>query len=118
MKAKTDCSKCRKAIYKEAETAYLQHEYKFFTNAAESMCVFTAVAAVAVMHQRGRTKDYIKRFFDELCTIYDYPEIFGKSLDMLELKEKFEKEYDLDFSEIKLHIETEKEFVYRMKKGE
>lgn len=28
MKARTNCTECRKKIYKEAETEYLKHEYR------------------------------------------------------------------------------------------
>lgn len=40
MKARTNCSECRKKIYKEAETAYLKHEYRCFSDAAYSMATF------------------------------------------------------------------------------
>lgn len=110
MKVK-DCASCRKQIYKEAETAYLKEQYRYFEGTAYSMAVFTAVAALAVLHRRGRSPEYIRKFYDDLCFIYDYPDVMGKSIDMTTLMHRFEKEYGIDFKKINLHIESEKEFV-------
>lgn len=111
MKARTNCSECRKRIYKEAETAYLKHEYKWFGDAAYSMAIFSAVACLAVMRRRNRSKAYIRKLYDEICFMYDYPEFFGKRVTMTDLMKVFEEEYGIDFSRIKLHLETEKEFI-------
>lgn len=113
MKARTDCQKCRKAIYKEAETEYLKHEYKFFEESAFSMACFAAVVALSVHHRRGRSKAYIRSFFNEMCFIFDMPQVLGKSITMTEMMRFFEKEYGIDFNRIKLHLETEKEFLYQ-----
>jgi hypothetical protein len=113
MKARTDCTACRKRIYKEAETAYLQHEYKFFEESAFSMACFAAVVALSVHYRRGRSKAYIRSFFDEMCFIFDMPQVLGKSITMTEMMRFFEKEYGIDFNRIKLHLETEKEFLYK-----
>lgn len=113
MKARTDCQKCRKAIYKEAETAYLQHEYKFFEDSAFSMACFAAVVALSVHYRRGRSKTYIRSFFDEMCFIFDMPEHLGKGITMTEMMKFFENEYGIDFNRIKLHLESEKEFLYQ-----
>lgn len=66
MKAATDCRKCREKIYKEAETAYLKKEYQFFEDAAYSMAVFATIAAMSVNLRRGRSRTYIRKFFQEL----------------------------------------------------
>lgn len=60
MKAITDCSVCRKKIYKEAETEYLQHEYKFFEESAYSMAYFAFCGIFTSLIRKGRTKKYIK----------------------------------------------------------
>lgn len=117
MKTK-DCNSCRKAIYKEAETAYLKEQYRYFEGTAYSMAVFTAVAAMAVFHRRKYSKKYIQKFFEDFCFIVDCPEVFGKRLDMCEMAKFFQKEYDIDFNEITLHIESEKEFIKGVRKDE
>ena len=115
MRSHIDCTKCRKAIYQEAKEAYLKNEYAFFSDSVHSLATFTTVAVLAVMERRGRSPEYIKKLYDDICFMYDYPEIFGKQLTMTELIHKFEKEYEIDFSKIKVHIESEKEFVKEMK---
>lgn len=117
MKARTNCSECRKRIYKEAETAYLKTQYQWFGDAAYSMAIFSTVACLAVMKRRSRSKDYIRKFYDEMCFMYDYPEFFGKRVTMTELMKNFEEEYGIDFSRIKLHLETEKEFLRSVKEA-
>lgn len=117
MKARTDCTACRKRIYKEAETAYLKHEYKFFEESAFSMACFAAVVALSVHHRRGRSKAYIRSFFNEMCFIFDMPQVLGKSITMTEMMRFFEKEYGIDFNRIKLHLQTEKEFITETRKG-
>lgn len=111
MKAATDCRKCREKIYKEAETAYLKKEYQFFEGAAYSMAVFATIAALSVQLRRGRSRTYIRTFFQEMCLIFDAPPIMGKQITMTEMQKLFENEYGIDFRKIKLHLETEKEFV-------
>lgn len=117
MKARSDCQKCRKAIYKEAETEYLKHEYKFFEDSAFSMACFAAVVALSVHYRRGRSKTYIRSFFDEMCFIFDMPEHLGKGITMTEMMKFFENEYGIDFNKIKLHLESEKEFIRGTQKG-
>lgn len=111
MKARTDCTACRKRIYKEAETEYLKREYAWFSDAAYSMAVYSTVCAIAVMTRRGRTKEYIQKFFDDMCLIYDYPAQFGKELTMNDLMKQFEQDYGIDFKRINVHLETEKQFI-------
>lgn len=111
MKARTDCAKCRERIYKEAEEQYLKQEYKFFEDAAYSMAVFATIAALSVHHRRGRSRTYIRSFFQEMCLVFDAPPIKGKPITMTDMMKLFEDKYDIDFSKIKLHIESEKEFV-------
>ena len=82
------------------------------------MAIFSTIAALAVHHRRGRSRTYIRTFFDEMCFLFDYPPCFGKQLDMLELKKFFEDNYGIDFSKIKLHLENEKSFVKGAQKGE
>lgn len=115
MKARTNCAECRKRIYQEASTEFLKHEYAFFKDSAYTMAVYATVAVLSVMHRRGRSKQYIKQLFDDICFIYDYPEVFGKQLRMTEMMHTFQQEYDIDFSRIVVHIEDEKDFIKSVK---
>ena len=118
MKARTDCSKCRKEIHEEEYKAFLKKEYAFFSDAAYSMAVFATIVALCVHERRGRTKEYIQKFFDEMCFMFDYPEFKGKRVKMTDIQHMLEKDYGIDFGKIKLHIESEKEFIYGTLKGE
>lgn len=111
-----DCKKCREETYKEACKEYLKGQYAWFKDAAYSMACFATVCALCVMHKRGRSKDYIRKFFEDMCFICDFPEILGKRVDMLEMMHFFEKEYGIDFKKIKIHLETEEEFIKSAKK--
>lgn len=111
-----NCKQCREKIAKEAEEAYLKRQYAYLNDSAVSFAIFTTVAAIAVMHRRGRSKKYIQEFFNDLCFIYDYPELNGKRIDMISLMKQFEKDYDIDFSKIKVHLETEKDYIKSAKK--
>ena len=117
MKARTDCTKCRVAIYKQAQTDYLKEQYKWHADNADSFAAFTTVCAIAVMERRGRSSEYIKKFFEDLCFIYDYPEFHGKRVDMVETIKQYAEKYGLDFGKIHLHLQTEKEFVDSMSEG-
>lgn len=111
MKVRTNCQECRERIYKEAEAAYLKHEYKFFSDNAYSFAAFTATVALSVLHKRGRSKKYIQQFFDDMCFIFDLPEVMGRKIRTSEMMKLLVKEYNIDFSKIKLHLETEEEFI-------
>ena len=116
MKVRTNCQQCRERIYKEAETAYLKHEYKFFSDAAYSLAAFTTTVALSVLHKRGRSKQYIQQFYDDMCFIFDLPEIMGKQIRAGEMMKLLSEEYDIDFTKIKLHLETEDEFIKDVRK--
>jgi hypothetical protein len=117
MKARTDCTVCRKRIYKEAETAYLKQEYKFFEDAAYSMAVFATIVALSVLHRRERSRTFIRSFYDEMCLIFDAPPVMGKEIRMTDMQKVLEEKYGIDFDRIKLHLESEKEFINGIQKG-
>lgn len=117
MRSRTDCQECRKRIYKEAETAYLKKEYSFFSDAAYSMAVFATIAALSVHHRRGRSRTYVRSFFDEMCLVFDAPPVMGKPITMTDMMKLFEDKYGIDFSKIRLHLESEKEFIRGTQKG-
>lgn len=112
-----DCRKCRQQIKEEIQNEYLKKEYSFFSDAAYSMAVFATIVALSVQHRRGRSKAYIRSFFDEMCFIFDLPPVRGKSLNMTDMQKILEKEYDIDFDKIKIHLESEAQFIYGTKQA-
>ena len=110
MKTKT-CAQCKKEIRDEIKKEYRKDEYQWMIDLMQSAIEHTTVCAIAVMERRGRSKDYIQKFFNELCFVYDMPSIFGKEIRAEDVKRRYEKEYNIDFDKIKVHFESEKEFV-------
>ena len=111
MKVKTDCNKCRKQIAEQAAEEYAHKEYAIFKDSAYTFAVYATTAALMAQVRKGRSKDYIKKLFDDMVMIYDTPELFGKPIILTNMKNTLEKEYDIDFTRINVHIEDEKSFV-------
>lgn len=111
-----DCTQCRKRIYKEAETAYLSQGYEFFQDSAHTMAVYAVCGVLTAMIQRGRTKEYIQKLYKDMCFVFDTPTCFGKAITMTDVMDRLEKEYGIDWSQLKLHTETEKEFITSARK--
>lgn len=112
----TNCVKCRKRIFQEAEKAYLSQGYEFFVDSARSMAIYAVCGVLTAMVQRGRTKKYIQQIYKDMCFVFDTPECFGKKITMEDIMAQLEKEYDIDWSKLKLHTETEKEFITSARK--
>ncbi|MBQ6250196.1 hypothetical protein [Ruminococcus sp.] len=106
-----DCKKCRSNIHKEEKELFLKSQYAMLKDAAYTFACYATVAVIAVQVRRGRSKDYIQKLFDEMVAIYDMPTVFGKELRMTDLMKQFENDYDIDFRRIKVHMESESEFV-------
>ena len=106
-----DCQKCRSNIHKEEKELFLKSQYALLKDAAYTFACYATVAAIAVQARRGRSKDYIQKLFDEMVAIYDMPTVLGKELRMTDLMKQFENDYDIDFRRIKVHMESESEFV-------
>lgn len=113
----TDCITCRKAIYKEAEEAYLKHEYAFFRDSARSFAVFAVCGVLTAMVRRGRTKEYIRHLYDDMCLLFSTPQMFGKEITMTDIMETLSKEYGIDWNKLEVHIEDEKHWVTGVRKG-
>lgn len=113
----TDCITCRKAIYKEAEEAYLKHEYAFFSDSARSFAVFAVCGVLTAMIRRGRTPQYIRQLYDDMCLLFSTPEMFGKEITMTDIMETLEKEYGIDWSKLQVNIESESEWIHGARKG-
>lgn len=111
-----NCSECRKEIYKQAQEEYLKHEYAIFKDAAYTMAVYSTVAALAVQARRGRSKDYVKKLFDDMVAVMETSTLFGKPIEMTDLMKTLEAEYGIDFHRINPHLESEKAFIKGVKK--
>lgn len=117
MKSKIkDCIACRKAIYKEAETAYIKEQYRFFKDSAYSMAVFAVCGVLIAMVRRGRTKQYIQQLYNDMCLLFSTPEMFGKQISMTDIMHSFEKEYGIDWKKLEVHLESEKHYLTGVRK--
>lgn len=117
MKARTDCGACRKRIHKEEQEAFLKHEYKLFSDMAYSMACFAVCGTLSAQIRRGRSKEYIKKLYDDICFFFSQPYIFGKEITMTQVMEQLTEEYGIDFDKLTVNLETEKEFIRSAKEG-
>lgn len=117
MKSKIkDCIACRKAIYKEAETAYIKEQYRYFSDSAYSMAVFAVCGVLTAMIRRGRTKQYIQQLYNDMCIVFSTPEMFGKQISMTDIMHTLEKEYGIDWKKLEVHLESEKHYLTGVRK--
>lgn len=117
MKSKIkDCIACRKAIYKEAETAYIKEQYRYFSDSAYSMAVFAVCGVLTAMVRRGRTKQYIQQLYNDMCLVFSTPEMFGKQISMTDIMHTLEKEYGIDWKKLEVHLESEKHYLTGVRK--
>lgn len=111
MKARSNCTVCRKKIEQLAKQEYLKHQYAIYSDSAFTFAVYATVAALLVQVRRGRSKKYIQKMFDDMVLVYDTSKVFGKTINLKDVKEMFESEYGIDFDRINVHLEDEKSFV-------
>lgn len=117
MKALTDCGACRKRIRQEEQEAFLKHEYKLFSDMAYSMACFAVCGALGAQIRRGRSKEYVKKLYDDICFFFSTPHIFGKEITMTQIMEQLTEEYGIDFDKLTVNLETEREFIRGAKEG-
>lgn len=110
MKTKS-CDTCRKEIHKEEQEAFLKKEYAVLKDAAYTFACYATTAALAVQVRRGRSKEYIQALFDDMVMMYDTESVFGKTITMTDIMKDLEDIYGIDFKRIKVHLESEKEFI-------
>lgn len=112
MKVKT-CEKCKKEILKQVRNEISLKKYDYFVEASESVARGILIAFVAVLDRRGLSKDYIRKMYNDMLLILDYPEVFGKTTTAEEYVEIFSKKYGINFDDVKLKIESKEEFMHR-----
>ena len=106
-----DCNSCRKQIHAEEQEAFLKKEYAVLKDAAYTFAVYATTAALAVQVRRGRSKEYIQALFDDMVAVYDTETCFGKQITLTDIMKDVEDIYGIDFKRIKVHLESEKEFI-------
>lgn len=112
-----NCDKCRKRMLETAKEAYLKQQYDIYKDTVYSAVVFSTAALLGTLYRRGRSKKYIQQMFKDICFMYQFPKVAGKSLTLTNLIQTLEEECGINFDEIKVNIETEKEFITSAKKG-
>lgn len=118
MKARVDCTSCRKKIYSEAEMAYYRDEHRFFQDSARTLAIYAVCAVLTTMIRRGRTKKYIQQMYDDMCLIFSASDVFGKTITTTDIMDKLEKEYGIDWSKLTVNVQDEKQFLTSMRKKE
>ena len=116
MKALTNCDKCRKKIFKVYQQEFLKEQYAAFENVKDTIAEGCTAVMLMAMIRKGRSKKYIQDLFNDIVMIYDSPGLFGKDIRSDEIIERLEQEYELDFSRIHIHIESESQFMKENKK--
>ena len=112
-----NCNACRKKILAEARDEYLKHEYAFFSDSARSFAVFAACGVLTAMIRRGRTPQYIRQLYDDMCLTFSASDMFGKAITMTDIMENLEKDYGIDWSKLEVHTETEQHWVTGARKA-
>ena len=104
-----DCRKCR-------EKLWLDIQYDVFANCIDSAAVSAAVMSIAALSGMGFTDDQLKEFFDRYVMISATPNVFGKAIREVDVKEMYEKKLGIDFNKIECHYETKEAFMKRVRK--
>lgn len=122
MKVRINCKQCREKIAEEIQTEYLKKGYKYFEDTSYSIAYLIIAAALSVHHRRGRSRTYIRAFYDEMLWILKTPEVFGQQITMTGAMKMLEDTYGIDFGKVELNLESEKEFIHgtlrELKKGQ
>lgn len=87
--------------------------YKFFKQNADELAKYIISIVLWCFIKRGRTKRYIKQLYEDMLMILSMDNAFGVEIKSDEIMKRLEQEYDIDFSRIKINIESEKEFKRR-----
>ncbi len=110
-----NCQKCRAQIAKAAKEEYLNHEYDIFSGVARSTAIWALCGLLTAMHRRGRTKQYIKQLYDEMCLTFSAGNLFGKEISMQDIMKSLSDEYGIDWDKFEFNIESREEFLHEMR---
>ena len=110
-----DCRACRAEIAKLAKEEYLNHEYDIFEDVARSMAIYAICGLLTTMIRRGRTAEYIKKLYQDMCSVFDTDCFFGKSVEMTDIMNALTKDYGIDWERLQPKLETREEFLHSMR---
>lgn len=110
-----NCNQCKNKIMKNAKEEFMKHEYSIFKDMAYTFAVYATTAVLAVQVKKGRSKKYIQELYNDMVALFDTPQMFGKVITLTDIMKRLEREYGIDFKRIKVHIESEQEFVKGVK---
>ncbi len=95
----------------QAKYEFMKHVYAIFEDMANTFAVYATTAALLTQVKKGRSKKYIHEMYNDMVVIFNMPilsqQIFGKAITMKDIMERLEREYDIDFKRIHVHIESE-----------
>jgi hypothetical protein len=111
------CKKCRENWEKAIAQQIYDMKYEYFAEASDAVARGIMIAFVAALDRRQYSKQYIRKMYEDMLLILDYPEVFGKQIESEELAKEFSEKYGIDFDRARLKIEDKKEFMYRNMKG-
>lgn len=110
-----DCRQCREKITREAKEAYLNHEFDIFEDIARSMAIYAVSGLLTAMIRRGRTSQYIKELYADMCNVFNTDSFFGKSVMMTDIMAALTDTYGIDWEKLQPKLETREEFLYNMR---
>lgn len=112
-----NCTTCRKRIHEEEKNEFLKHEYAVLTDSAQTMATYAICGVLAAMIRQGRTAQYIKKMYDEMCIVFNTPEIFGKEITLPDVMKRMQEEYGIDWSKLNINIESESQYIREVKEA-
>lgn len=112
-----DCNACKKQVFKEAKEEFLKHEYSIMKDMSYTFACHATAACLMAMTQRGRSKEYIQKLFDDIVMVFDTSELFGKPIILTDVMKNLEKDYGIDFKRLHVTIESERDFVRDIKRS-
>lgn len=98
-----------------AKEEYLNHEYDIFEDVARSMAMYIMSGLLTAMIRRGRTAVYVKKLYEEMCSVFDTDVFFGKSVTMTDISKALTEDYNIDWEKLQPKLETREEFLHRMR---
>lgn len=101
-------------ISKEAQKEL--SEFRVFLKVKDGVAQQVAAAMLYAYHLQGYRKKRIQDMYERILSIINLPETTAGQIDGTGLIDFLEKEYEIDFSRIKLKTETENEYLKRVLK--
>lgn len=89
-------------------------EFRVFLKVKDGIAQQTVAALLYAYHLCGYRKKRIQDMYERVLSIINFPETATGSIEGEGLMEFISKEYGIDFDRIKLHTETENEYLKRV----